>query len=512
MNKKLLRWGLPIAALCGCLQSGAQQINPMMESVLQDYAEILAENPRDYYTLYDRATQYYTMGEYARALSDIDMALEYTPDKDSDYKQAEYSLKSDILAAQKKYTEAIEFLNKALEFKGSSANDIYKLGSLYLLTENADEALKAFQRLQRENPRSQEAFYGMAKAYVMKGNTSEAEDLLKEIESLGKQSYLTYCRIGDLYLDMNNLREATNNYIVAYTMEENSQRPIESLKYISKKDPSLVMETLEGRIASNPDNLALNYIKAILAFDNGDYARAEKASKDLAKALEEDSPAVYRLMAVSQLAQNNLTDANQSIATAEKLAPENLGVLVNKAEVYMSQNPQVALEAAEKALKTDPTNEGALQAAANAAILSGNYQDASRYLNELILSNPANIEALLLRGYLNTEYLNDEKAGIADYTRAGNARTDDDTSGLILAALGKAKAGKKLDSEGMINQAIQQGAQDKDALYLISVYYAQTGNTDKAREFSQKALINGYGNLYNLQTNRQPLLNLSPIR
>lgn len=512
MKKKFWKWGLAGMVLCGSLTAGAQQINPMMEAMFRNYADILAENPKDYYTLYDRAAQYLSIGEFNRALSDIEMALEYTPAKDTDYRQAEYSLKCDILTAQKDFKGAIKAANDALAINDKSGGDLYKLGNLYLLENNADEALKIFQRLQRDQPRSQEAFYGMAKANVMKGNTAEATDLLQEIESLGKQSFVTYCRIGDLYVDMNNLKDATKNYVIAYNLEDNSQRPIESLKNISKKNPSAVMEALEGIIAENPDNIALNYVKAILAFDNGDYIKAEKACKDLAKGLEEESPAVYRMLAVTQLAQNNLSEATQSIGTAEKLAPNDPGVQLNKAEVYMSQNPQLALSAAEKALKTDPNGEGALLAAAKASILAGKYEDAQNYLNEMILSNPSDVEALLLRGYLSSEFLNNEKSGLTDYTRAGNIQQSGTAKDLVLAALGKSKAGKKLDAEGMINQAIQQSGKDKDALYLIAVYYAQTGNEAKAREYSEKAIANGYTNLYNLKTNIEPLFNLSAIR
>lgn len=498
-------------ALCGCMLANGQQINPIMEAVMQNYADALSENPKDYYTLYDRASQYFSMGEYARALSDIDMALEYTPEKDTDYRLAEYSLKSDILLEQKDYDGAIRAVNSALEINPNSALDLYKLGNLHLLKKDGQEALKVFQRMQRENPRSQDAFYGMAKANAMMGNTAEASDLIQEIESLGKQSYLTYCRIGDLYLDMDNLPKAADNYIIAYTMEDNSQRPIESLKYISRKNPELVMETIERTISENPDNLALNYIKAIVAFDQGDYAKAEKACKDLAANLEEDSPAVYRMMAVSQLAQNKVAEATQSIETAAGLAPADMGVMLNKAEIYLSQDPAKALESARNALKLKADNETALMLAAKAAMLDGKYEEAAGYLNDVVLGNPSNIQALLLRGYLNEKYLNDDKSAQADYTRAGNSRTES-VDDLIMAALGKAKSGKKLDSDGMINEAIQKGSGNKDTMYLIAVYYAQTGNEPKAREFSEKALMEGYGNYYNLRTNREPLFNLLPIR
>lgn len=490
----------------------AQQINPMTEAVMQNYAEILSENPQDYYTLYDRASQYLTMGEYARALSDIDMALQYTPDKDKDYRIAEYSLKSDILVAQKDYSGAIDAVNAALALNPVSQPDLYKAGNLYLLTNNPQEALKAFTALQRENPRSQEAFYGMAKANAMNGNMEEADKLIKEVESLGKQSFITYCRIGDLYSDMGNIKEATTNYTIAYTMDDNSTRPAESLKLIARNNPQLVMETLDGIIASKPDNLAINYLKAIVAFDGGMYDQAEKACKALAQGLEEDSPAVYRMLGMSQLALNKTDEAKASIGTAEKLAGQTPAVLLDKAEILMSQNPAGAWEAAHKAVTLNPEDEAALMTAAKAGILAGKYEEAQNYLNNVILGNPQNVEALLLRGYLNTEFMKDGKNGVADYTRASNVQTDGKAKDLALAALGKAKINKRLDADGMINEAIQKAGNNKDDLYWIAVYYAQTGNLEKSKEFADRAMINGYSNLYNLLSNPEPVLSLKPIR
>lgn len=511
MNK-LLKWGLPGLLVCTFFNGSAQQLNPMTEAVLREYGEILADNPKDYYTLYERATQYLMLGDYTRALSDIDMALEYTPESDDVYKLAEYSLKSDILASQKNYEEALNAINAALAINPGSTPELYKAGNLYMASNNPKEALNVYQRLQRESPRSQEAFYGMAKANMLLGNTQEAQRLMQEIENLGKQSYLTYCRLGDLYSEMGDIGNATRNYTIAYNMEATSDRPIESLKYLSKKNPQAVMEALDQLAAGNTDSqLLISFIKAILSYDNGQYDQALTACRNLASNLGEDSPAVYRMIALSLLALNQLPEARESIAVAEKLNPNNAGVYLDKAEIYMSTDPAVAYEAARKSLSLSGDNKTALMVAAKAAILAGQYPEAQSYLNEIVLSNPGNAMALLLRGYLNSECLNDGKAGVADYMRAGNIQQSGNVTDLVFAALGKAKTNKALDADGMINEAIKKAGNNKDDLYLIAVYYAQTGNLEKAKDYADKAVLNGYRNSYNLQTNIEPLINLRPI-
>ena len=511
MNK-IFKWGMAGILASGWLTAGAQTINPMTEAVMRNYAEILAENPKDYMTLYDRASQYLALGELDRALSDIDMALEFTPEKDKDYRIAEYSLKSDILTAKKDYKGALDVAGEALKLDPTSQSLLYKTGNLFLILENPEGALKAFQTLQRENTRSQEAFYGMAKAYVMSGNNEEAEKLIKEVESLGKQSFLTYCRIGDLYSDMGNLKNAVTNYTIAYTMDETSDRPLESLKVLMSKNSQTVLSTINDMIESKPDNISLNYLKAILAFDAGAYQDAEKSCEEIAKNLDGESAAVYRMTAMSQLAQNKIDAARESIRKAEAISPGDSGVLLDKAAIYMSSDAAVSYEAARNALNLMPGNEVALMTAAKAAIKAGQYKDAQNYLNEAIMSNPSNGEALLVRGYLNQEYLKDGKGSVADYTRAGNIHTDGKVKSMVASALGKSYSNKKLDAEGIINEAVAKAGNNKDDLYFIGVYYAQTGNLEKAKEYIDKAVANGYGNLYNLYTNEEPVFNIKPIR
>ena len=510
MKSTLIKWGLAGIAACGAFSSMAQQINPMTEAVIRNYSDILAENPKDYITLYDRATQYLNIGDLTRALSDIDMALQYTPDKDSDYRLAELSLKSDILSAQKDFNSALKVVEEALKINPSDQTELYKGGNLYLLLNNPSEALKMFQRLQRESPRSQEAFYGMAKANAMMGKTDEAVKLIEEVESLGKQSFVTYCRIGDLYADLDKIPEATSNYMIAYSMSESS-RPVESLKLLVKKNPQLVMESIDKAINDNSENLALNYVKAIIAYDAGMYNQAEAACVALAQGLDQPSAAVYRMIALSQLALNRVDDAKKSIAQAEAIAPDNGGIILDKAQIYLSDSPEEALKLAESVLAKDADNEDNLMLAAKAAILAGKYKEAVSYLNNVILSGPSNVEALLLRGYVNSDFLKEGKAGVNDYTRASNVKSSGNARELALTALGKAKIGKKLDADGMINDAITKAGNNNDDLYIIAIYFAQTGNLEKAKEFADKAMANGYNNIYNIKTNNEPLFNLSPI-
>lgn len=504
------KWYAVCLALSMSIPVWSQDINPMTQALIEGYNEVLSENPKDYYTLLDRATQYCNLGMYDRALSDVDMALEYTPESDIDYRIAEYSLKADILSSQKEYSKAISAVISALKLDQQSLPNIYKLGTLYILNNNPEEALKAFRQLQRLSSRSQEAFYGMAKAYVMMGQNADAEDMLKEMENLGKGQYLTYCRLGDLYSDMGRTPAATSNYVIAYVNSNGNNRPLESLKTLARKDKDGVMRGLDALISAQSENINLLYLKIVIASDLQDHDMIEETCKTLIDKTEVDSASIYDLLALSQKALNKNEDALMNIKFAENFDKGNAVILAHKADILLATDPVQSLAAAEGALTIDPQLEIAMTTGAKAAILTGDANKAAIFLNNVIISNPGNIEALLLRGYMNEKLLKDEKAAKADYTRAGNVIASN-ASVMALAALGKAKAGKMLDAEGMIGDAISMAENDGNALYNIAVYYSQTGNLDKAREFIQKAKASGYNNLYNLNSNKEPLLNISPI-
>lgn len=510
MKKRYFRAAIFAMLAATTLVGKAQQINPMAEAAIRGYSEILAENPKDYYTLLDRATQYYNMGNYDRALSDVDLALEYTPKSDKDYRQAELSMKAEILLAQKKYKPALEATNAALEINPSSQSDLYRMGNLFLLVNNGEGALKAFQQLQRENSRSQEAFYGMAKANVILGRNDAATDLIQEIENLGKNSFITYCRIGDLYSDMGKTREATSNYIKAFLMDQSSKRPLESIRYLASKDYPTVIQTIDTYEKASSEDIGFSYVKVLLTYEAGDYKTVAATCEDLISKMDKENPSLYRMLAVAQKALNQTAQALDNINKAEAINPEDGDILTDKADILLSSDASKALETAEKALRIDPDNEYAMLTGAKAAIMAGNSEKALPLLNEIILINPSNIQALLLRGYLNEILLKDGKTAVQDYGRAGSVNSDN-ASEMALSALGKSKAGKKLDSDGMIKDAESMAAGDKNALYNIAIYYAQTGDLEKAKDFTEQAIKAGYTNLYNIKGNNEPLLNLTPI-
>lgn len=488
----------------------AQQINPMTQAMLDGYDQILKKDPKDYLTLYQRAIQYYQLGLYDNALTDIGRALQFTPEKEKDMKAQEYSMLSDIAVALKDYPRSLEAIERALSYSPENYAMLYKKGQIYLYLEKPEEAYRAFQNMQRLKSRSQEAFFGMAQASIMMGNRSRAMELMKEVENSNPSSATTYCRIGDLYSEMGETEKAATNYIIAYSLAKNPARSLESLVNLSVKDYSGVASALDYTVSMTDNKVPLYYLRATLAYHSGHYNDAKSALEKLLNIKEGREASVYKLAALTDLALGNPSAALENVDKGIAISPSSDLYVVKSDALRENGNAAAALIEAKKALQMSPNSVEAMMAAAKASIVTGQGEDALTYLSDVVMNDPEDILPLLLRGYVYSEIIKNPKQGASDYIRASNMEALDFPD-VAYKALAKYKSGKKLDGDAIIENMLSQSS-DMDSYYWAAVYYAQSGSLEKAKEYVDKAISLGYQNKYNLYSNKFPLLNIAPIR
>lgn len=509
LNMKFRRF-LIAAFLLGSMSVFSQQIDPLTKAMLNGYDELLKENPKDYQTYYERAAQYYQLSLYDRAFNDIAKALEFTPAKEAALVAQEYSLLSDIAVAAKDYQKALTAVERALTISPDSYADLYRKGNVLLYLNQPQEAYNTFKSMQRLKSRSPEAFSGMAKACVMMGNEQEAESLIKHIEESDPTNYITYCRIGDIYHDMKQDERAATNYLMAFSLARNPQRPLGSLIDLSRSNYPAFKSAIDYAVSRTDNKAPLYYIFSNVAFNSGNYKDAEAALSSLMKLKEGREPSVMAMLAQTDLALNRPEDALSNIDQALALG-ETPDLLIIKSQALraLGRPAQGVLEA-RKALDMKPSNVDAMLELGAAAIDAGDSATALEALNDAIMSDSGNPLPLLLRGYVNENMLKDNRKGAADYLRASNLSADEFPN-VAWKALAKARAGKKLDADAMMENALS-GVSDKDHLYMAAVYYAQTGDLEKGADLLNKALAAGYNNQYNLRTANTANLSIAPIR
>lgn len=487
----------------------AQKIDPITQAVLNGYTEFLKDNPKDFETLFDRGAQYYQLGLYDQALDDLTQALEYTPQKNTDMRQRELTLISSIAASMDNYELALKAVQDALEISPQDYGNIYRKGLVLLNLKRPEEAYRAFSSLQSLKSRSQDAYYGMAKACIQQGNISEAETLMKEVEAANPTNPATYNRLGDLFMDMNQPENAAANYIVAMTMGDRTSNSMQSLMQLANTNYKAVAAALDYATEKSDNKQMMLFLKGNVALESGNYADAEVAFNQLLKLPDSQIAGVYNSLAKARMAQNLLPDAMEAANQAITLQPsaENY-VLKSQIELAM-ENTAGAVADASEALRIDSTDSDALLASAKANIAAGNSDDALNTLNMLIMQAPDNMEALLLRAYINQELKKNTKGASADLNRI-ILEQPAEFPNIAIKAIAQAKAGKKIDADATINNALASNASPTD-LYWGAVYYAQTGDLERASALAGQAAYDGYQNKCMLTKNSTPWLNLKPI-
>lgn len=504
-----IRYILIALALTISVASFGQKINPITKAVLDGYEQLLKENPKDYATLYQKAAQLYNISNYDEALTSILKAIDNTPAKETALRATEFSLLSDIYNELKEYDKALDAVNLALSYEPNNYGNLYKKGNMLLYLNKAEEAIPVFSQMQRLKSRSQEAFFGMAKANAMIGNTNEAERLLKAAEDADRYNYITFCRIGDVYQDLGRNADAATSYLSAFSLADDPSRPLASLIELGKKDFNAVGSTIDYALSKSSNTAPLYFLKANIAYLTGNYNNAYDSFTQLLELPQGKEGAVYSSLAKTCKELNRLQEAetNADLALMKDKSYDNL---ITKAEVDLANGKaSSAFLNAKNAYDLNKTNE-ALKLMALAACKNSEADDALKYLNEAILNDGGDPELLMLRAYIYNELKNEKKLSEADLNRVSQMHPDDG-KGTTYKAIAKALIGKSLDANSIMEDFLKKNDSAED-LYYGAVFYAQTGDIDKGNLLLEASKNKGYQNLFNLEKSEIPYFNILPLR
>lgn len=492
----------------------AQQISPLTKAMLKGYGEILKDNPKDYSTLYQRATQYYNLSMYDDALLDISKALDYTPAKEKTLRIDEFSMLADIYIQTKDYDKAMLAVDNALALSPSDYALLYKKGNISLYLNQPQDAYASFAAMQRIKSRSQEAFFGMARADIMMNKKEDARELITQAQNADPSNYLTFCRVGELYEDMNEDENAAASYLSGFSLADGkSSRPLESLIALANKNYNAVDSAIKYAISRTDNTLALYFLQASIAFNSGNYNQAYDGFKKLLESKDGQIGSVYASMAECCVALNKMNEASTyaDMAIIKENSVENQ--IVKAIVENAAGNGPAALLASTKALQASPTSTQALTQEALANIILDDPKGALNNLNEAVMTDPTDIFAQMIRAYVNLEKLKDSKNAVMEYSRIANGVEPESIRDAAYKALAQAKAGKKLDADATMEKALRNANnKTKDDYYYAAIYYSQTGDLEKGKTMIDNALAMGYQNLYNLYTNKTANLNIAPIR
>lgn len=483
----------------------------MTQSMLDGYAKLLEKNPKDYLSYYERATQYYRLSMYDQALSDVKKALEYTPAKDSFQLASEYSLLSDIYTQLEQYNEALTAANKALELNPKDIQLLYAKGNLALRMNDLEGARAAFTAIQRQQPRNAEAVFGLARIANKQGQPETAQQYLKDAESLAPANYLTYCRLGDIHTEMGDYTTAAADYLNAFSLANNSERPLASLLALSREHFDAVESAIDYALTKTQNTVPLYFILGNGAIEAGQYGEAYEAFRQLLATPDGNTPEIQQTMAEICLHRGDLSEADTYASRAVTGAPTVENNLL-KARIEAARgNYASSLLFAKAAIKQDPDSGDAYLLAANAEYQRGNYPEAIQYLNEAIMINAEDWDALMFRGYMQHNGLGGLNQGNTDFRRVMTLNADTPRK-LTYRAIAQQLAGFSMDASSTISAVASGANTNPQYAYLTALYNAACGNIADAKAMEAKASELGFDDDYLLKYFNVPLISLAAIR
>jgi tetratricopeptide (TPR) repeat protein len=147
------------------------------QKAIEQLGKALEVKPDDPATLLIRASVHYQAGDVDAALADIDQLLSINPGIINAATIKACELKANILAAEQRFDEALEVLNKLLTSapnRPELAGIQYRVASLHLINDQPQQAVEAFAKVLQWDDDNAEARQGRGDAYLRMGKHSEA--------------------------------------------------------------------------------------------------------------------------------------------------------------------------------------------------------------------------------------------------------------------------------------------------------------------------------------------------
>lgn len=511
--KTIIAGSLLMAGYLGASAQAAPS-DPMSEALMRAYTSMLDEDPHDYEALFRRANEYYRRDDYIKALADIDLALKYIPETETDMRAQAYSLRANIQMMSHRYEKALADLNSVLVLIPNDYVSIYQRATALYNLERYPEAKTDFKIMQQLNPRSQEALFGLARIAVKENNIGQANELVDHAVEMSPASSEVYMRRADVRSMMGNPQGAVEDYLMAISSDQaNTPRALSNLVDLSRTNYPVVISGLSNAIRQAPRNGIFYYIRAMIAQGHCNYTAAITDYDKIINDGLESYPGINASLAECYYALGNYEAALVNIDYAVGATHDNADYYVLKSAIELAAgNKEGALQCAESALEKNPDLNPALIAKAKALIADRNYTEASVALSEAAMNEPENPSLFILRGWVLEKYRDNRKSAVNCYERVLDMDFDFDNvrslRGFAMLLL------DRREDAGRWMSKILDSVDDYDGLvnYYATCFYAWTGNKDKAFECMNRSLEKGYANYHNWTMADDANLNPAPLR
>jgi len=485
-------------------------------AVMQAYEELLRENYKDYETLFRRAHTYYNAGDYLKALDDLDSALKYCPETDTGTRFAIYSLRAECYFYLKRYSRALPEATEALKIDPTSAPMLNLRGKIEYELDQYNEARTDFNKLMRLQPRSREAYFGLAMVAAKQNNIGLATEYMDKAVNLTPNRSDVYVQRAEVKKLIGDYNGAVDDLLLAMATDGNDPDALPALVKLADSNYSAVMAGLSGAIRQAPRQPLFYYLRASIAAAHFHYGAAIDDFNYIIKEGLYDYSGLYCSLAECYYAlgqyQKALDNADQALATYDTHDDVCHYFTVRAMIQRAMGESDKALASIDRALDFSADNMDAQ--VQKALILSDKKQnkEASGLLGEVIMSNPYEPMPYMLRAWIANDFLNQPTAAKGLYNRIIDLELDHSERVGSLLGFAQLFAGLTPRATAWMDAILAEPDYDGKNHYYGACFYAWAGRTEKALDCMEKALKAGYANYHDWTAGNDGRINVSPLR
>lgn len=335
-------------------------------------------------------------------------------------------LQAELASRRGKPADALRWLEKAYDVAGAKdLRSALALVDLHMRQGRPADALKIAQQVSAYLPDDLAVLMALVRAQLANNDQPNAKATLTTATRLANFDAAVQVEIAVLQLTVRNpsgaaysLEKALSTRpdflpaLVMMTEVETKQGEFAKAEtraqQILKKEPKLAIgNSLMGDIsmARNQPKVAIDYYKkAFQAEPSPDTAGRlfrTQASLDVKAAVQlmdqwlQKNPNDIdgrRMLAEAHVKSNNMASAKQEYERLRQLAPKDIGVINDLANVMLRMKDPQAMQVAEQALAADPNNVAAIDTVGWAAFNAGNLDRAVQLLRDARLRDPDSAE------------------------------------------------------------------------------------------------------------------------